>query len=435
MKTRQSTPISLLGTIIWLLAAGFFLYEFFLRALVGTIATQVIADLHLSAGLFAIIGSAYYLAYGIMQVPVGILVDKFGIRHSLIVAAILCTLSVFGLSFSTTFTQAFICRIVMGLGSSFGFICLLTIVAIWFPRKNFAFFSGLSQFIGTMGPLLSAGPLACLLAILNGNWRLLLTNIGLAGTVLTLLIFLFVKNTTARKKQQFIILRHQEPFKIRLRRLLKNPQIMAVSLYSAFIYSPMALLGAVWGTIYLQAHGYSQTSSANTISVAWLGYALGCLTLGLMSDFFKKRKSLLTACAAMGVLATSGIVFVHANSLYIYTALFACLGVAAAGQSLACATISEHADNATRATAFGLNNSAVILFNVFIPPLVGFIIGLTANHHGIHFQSQDFYYGFSIMPILHLAALVVAIFFIEETYCRSKAEVIIPHLDTASAHP
>ena len=80
MTNQSTTKISTLGIIIWLLASGFFLYEFLLRTLIGTIATQLIADLSLTASQFALLGSAYYFAYGIMQVPVGKIADKLGVR-------------------------------------------------------------------------------------------------------------------------------------------------------------------------------------------------------------------------------------------------------------------------------------------------------------------------------------------------------------------
>ena len=77
---QEKSPISALGLLIWGLAAFFFLYEFFLRTFIGSVAHQVIHDLRLNAETFAILGSAYYIAYGVMQVPVGILVDKFGVK-------------------------------------------------------------------------------------------------------------------------------------------------------------------------------------------------------------------------------------------------------------------------------------------------------------------------------------------------------------------
>ena len=433
MQSTKPITITSTGIVMWLLVSGFFLYEFSLRTLVGTIGTQVISDLHLTAAKFAMLGSAYYLAYGMMQVPVGIIADKFGIRNTLLFGAAVCVLSAYGLALSSTFAEAFVCRVVMGFGSSFAFVCMLSVVAAWFPRKNFGLFSGMAQFIGTMGPMLAAGPLASILVRVHGDWRFLLNRIGLAGVVLVFLIFLFVRNKTVDKKKTLIFTKKQETVKSRLHRIVKNPQILWVSMYSALTYGPMALIGAIWGTIYLQSHGFSQSVAASTVSVAWLGYAIGCLSLGAISDFLKRRKVVLMSCSIIGFLATCGIVFSSADSIYVYMLLFGCLGVAASGQALACAAISEHSDASTRATAFGINNGSVILFNVFFPPIVGWTVSIFAAKHAGSFLPGDFFYGFCAMPLVYLLALTDATFFIDETYCKSQSEVIVLQMEDVMA--
>ena len=115
---QQKSPISTLGLIIWGLAALFFLYEFFLRTFVGSVAHQVIPDLKLNAETFAIIGSAYYVAYGVMQIPVGILADKFGVKILMVFATLVCVVSTFLFAHADGFSTAFISRLLMGFGSS-----------------------------------------------------------------------------------------------------------------------------------------------------------------------------------------------------------------------------------------------------------------------------------------------------------------------------
>ena len=132
---EDKNKLSLLGFIIWFLAALFFLYEFFLRTFVGSLAPQIIPDLHLNAETFALLGSAYYIAYGAMQVPVGILADKFGVKKIMIFATLLCAVATYLFANSTSFGLAFITRMMMGLGSSFAFVCLLVILERYVSKK------------------------------------------------------------------------------------------------------------------------------------------------------------------------------------------------------------------------------------------------------------------------------------------------------------
>ena len=75
MSTNQR--ITLFGLCVWTLATLYFVYELFIRVSLGTIATNFISDLDINAAEFALIGTAFYIAYSSMQIPVGIIADKF----------------------------------------------------------------------------------------------------------------------------------------------------------------------------------------------------------------------------------------------------------------------------------------------------------------------------------------------------------------------
>ena len=138
--TEKTEKITILGSFIWLVATLFFLYEFFLRTFVGTLAYQIISELHLSLEEFSLLGTAYFISYSLMQIPVGILCEKFGVKKIAVIAAFICALSIFLFANSTTFEMAFFSRLIMGFGSSFAFICLLVVTLDCFPRKYFGFF-------------------------------------------------------------------------------------------------------------------------------------------------------------------------------------------------------------------------------------------------------------------------------------------------------
>lgn len=427
---KQQTHLSKLGLLIWGLASLFFLYEFFLRTFVGSIAQQLLNDLHLTTTSFAMMGSAYYLAYALMQVPVGVIATKYGVRRTLMFAIFCCVLSVFCFSHSSSASGAILARILMGFGSSFAFVSMLIIATSWFPRQYFAFFVGASQFIGTLGPMLAAGPLVWLLHHAQGDWRGLLNNIGLSGFGLLLLVSWFIKDSNASNRDNLIILSRPTPTSKAIKKLFSNPQAWFIALYSACSYCPIALLAAFWGTSFLQAHGFTQANAASMISLSWVAYAVSCVLLGILSDITKRRKTLLIACVAIGAIATAILTYITHLPHAAYPILFLSIGSAAAGQSLGFATIAEHVDTHTKPTALGLNNGMITTFGVIIPPLTGYLIGLSAHDHLPHFQLSDFTIGFSIMPLMYVTAFFVALFGIKETFCKPQKEVILLQRET-----
>ena len=426
--SNANNKISALGLIIWGTAALFFLYEFFLRTFVGSLAHQIIPALHLSLESFAIIGSAYYFAYGIMQIPVGILVDKFGVKIILVIATLICAGATFWFAHAVSFWPAFFARIMMGFGSSFAFISLLSIAIEWFPRKYFGFFAGASQFIGTMGPLLAGGPLVAIMASSGGNWRTPLTFTSFGGIGLAIIILLVVKNKARGKEDNFIKIERTVPILDSLKQMAKNKQVWLIAFYSGTSYGAIALLGAVWGTEYLQTRGFTQTVAAFCVSTAWIGYALGCPAMGFISDLTKRRRPSLIFCSALGIVITIIISYLAISHAWLYAVLFFLLGIAASGQNVGFAAISEQVTNRSRAAALGVNNAAIISFDTFMPAIIGFLITLSAGHiHGdvSKLRPENFALAFSIMPILYTIGLLLAMFWIKETYCKPQKEIIV----------
>ncbi|MDF1796625.1 MAG: MFS transporter [Coxiellaceae bacterium] len=418
--------IKAIGIFIWVIAATFFLYEFFLRTFVGSIAHQLISDLQLDIEQFTLISSAYYVAYGLMQIPVGILADKFGVKKIMIFAILTCALSTFLFAHSQSFSQALLGRFFMGFGSSFAFVCLLVIASNWFPRRLFGFFAGASQFIGTMGPALAGGPLISWLMASHISWRLALSRIGAFGVVLALLAFIFVKNKPRDGENTLLFLSKNEPIMVRLRRLLKTKQAWAIAVYSASVYVAIAVMAAVWGTDYLEAVGLSQKTAAYMLTTAWLAYAVGCPLLGFLSDWSKRRKPFLILCAVLGLISMSLILYGHFASKIAYEILFSMLGLAATGQNIGFAAIAEHTNPDTKATALGLNNGLITLSGAILPLAIGQLIALSdGGNNAQHVSLHAFIYGLSLLPMAYFISLITSVFLIKETYCKPQKGLIM----------
>lgn len=424
--TTIEKRMSMIGMIAWFIAALFFLYEFFLRTFVGTIAEQLIADLHLSVKQFTLVGSAYYLAYALMQIPVGILADKFGVKKIIIFATLVCALATVLFAHAHSFLAAAAGRFFMGFGSAFAFVSLLVIAANWFPRRLFGFFAGASQFIGTMGPVLAGGPLIAWLHAAHLGWRSALSTVGAFGIVLALLTLVFVKNKPRGGEATVLFLSKTSSLSSRLRRLLKTRQVWVVAIYSASVYVALAVMAAVWGTNYLQSLGLTQDFAAYMISLAWIAYAIGCPLLGYLSDRLHRRKPFLVACAVLGLVSTLLIVYVPLPAKWCYGVLFFLLGFAATGQNVGFAAIAEHSSPSVKATALGLNNGMITLAAAIVPILAGVLI--TQFNHAAIAQSispHAFVIGLSLLPAMYLIAVIVSLCFFRETFCKTQQGLII----------
>lgn len=420
--------LSFQGICIWSLAALFFLYEFFLRVFVATLSDDVILSLHLTAQQFAVMGAGYYLVYSFMQLPVGVLVDRFGTHMLLTIAVFLASLGGFWFAFTKGFLSGFLSRCLMGFGSSFAYVSLLILALNWFPRRHFGFMIGIANFLGAVGPVLAGGPLASLIEIFNNDWRLIVGSIGVFGFILSMGIGVFVKNSPRREKGTVIHLdTPKETLWRRLAPLFRYSQVWITMLFSGFIYVCLPLLGAYWGTSYLQSQGFSRAMAASISSMMWIGLGCGSPVLGKISDMIKRRKPPLYICALLGIIVTIWVVYIPIENRWIYMILFFLIGFASGAQSVSFALIAEHVSSKLHATAIGMNNTMITLFAALFPPIVSFFIGRSASLRKAsieQFLPVDFQAGFFLMPIFYLCAFFIAVFLIRETFCRQQFEVI-----------
>lgn len=423
--TKKNT-ITFIAIFIWFLASLFFLYEFFLRVFISTISDQIIQEMHLTAQKFSIMGAGYYFAYSLMQIPVGILVDRFGARILLTIAVVLASIGAGWFAFAYNFEIGFLSRCLMGFGSSFAYVCLLVLALNWFPRSHFGLMVGLANFLGALGPFLAGGPLSLLLNLFNNNWRLILSFIAGAGFILAIIIGLFVRNTPARKQGDIIFLDpNKESLGQSLLLLAKNHQAWFIVFYAGIVYVCLPLLGAYWGTSFLQARGLNRDIAASLSSMLWIGFAVGALLTGKISDSIKRRKPLLLFCAFIGVIASGLIVYWPSTPILFYGTLFFCIGLASSGCSVSIAIISEHVESKLYATAIGLNNSLIAFLAASIPPAISFIIQRSAvKTNSAYLNVANFQSGFFLMPIIYAVAFFICLFFIRETYCRSQFDIV-----------
>ena len=415
----DNNKLSFAGTVIWIICAVFFMYEFLLRTVLGTFEHPIIYDLNLNLITFAILSStSYQLIYGMMQIPVGLITDRFGLKKTLFFATVICALSVAGFSLTYNFHTAVIFRIIMGFGSSFGFVCLLVAVYDWMPKKNIAFFIGLSQFIGTMGPMLAAGPMNSVANESHVDWRYIFYGLAIIGIVIAVLVLLVVKNNQDYTGS-FQILKRPKPVASDIYHLIKQPQVWYIAVFSACVYFVIEYLSENSGKAFLILNGYGASTASYMLTIAWLGYAIGCPLLGFISDIISKRKAMMILSAILCLISAIIIFYLPINVILLSLAFFM-LGVGASGQSIGFAIMAEQCNHNYLAAGLGLNNAMIMLVAAINAPIIGWLLSIFSKESVL--SISDYQQAFILIIVLMIAALMLSIFFIKETFCKSMKE-------------
>lgn len=422
MAGVKDNKITLIGTWIWIIGAFFFLFEFLLRTIVGTFEHPIMNALHINTLTFSLISAtAYQIAYGFMQVPVGVITDRFGLKRSMLLAVSICSAATFGFGMINNVEEAFAFRVLMGLTSSFGFICLLMIVYEWFPRKYIGLFIGLSQFVGTIGPMAAAGPVNEITQS-GVSWRQIFYGLGFMGLVIAVLALLFVRNNPDKPSEHSFVVLNPNTIGENLKELLTSKQIWYIAIYSAFVYFAISYLSINEGITYLESLNLSSNFSSYMITIAWLGYAIGCPLLGYISDITLRRKPVMFTAALLVVLSVLVIVYFPISKTLLIVVFFL-LGVGASGQSVGFAIIADNSKSTYLAAGLGFNNGFMMMVSAFASPLVGYFLQLFSKDGA--FTQSDYHLSFGVLLAMGATALVLASLLIKETYCKNQCEPVV----------
>lgn len=404
------------GFTVWFVCALFFLYEFFLRTVMGTFQQQLTGDLGLSSLEFSFLSTTVFVFfYGACQVPGGFIVGVIGLKKSLIAGSVICAIATIGFGYSSNYLMAIFFRMLMGLGSTFGFICLLVSVHEWMPSRHNALMIGISSFVGTMGPMLAAGPLDSVLETHAIGWRPVFISLGGIGIFILLLVFLFVENNTI-KSGKYIILQTPEKIKTSIFKMFKRSQPWFISIFSACVYFSLEYLSENEGRIFLSLKGIKTNNAAYMITISWIGYAVGCPILGFLSDYFRRRKIIMVLSSIC--LISSILTIIYLNNPQIITLGFFLMGLGASGQSIGFAIIADQFKKKFIAVAFGFNNALIGLIPSALAPFIGWMLDKSSGASSP--RLDDYYLVFISLIIISAISFIVSIFFIQETYGKSK---------------
>jgi len=417
--------ITFSGIFIWNLAIIFYFYECFLRVFTNTIADNIMFDLNLNAEQFSLVGAAFFVSYALMQTPNSFLINYFGVKKLLVLASILCSFGIFLFSFSHNLFTAILSRLIMGFGSSFAFLSLMTLSINWFPQRHLGLMTGLTQLLASIGPILAGAPLALFVKAFNGNWRIIFIWLAIFGFISAILYSLFIKNKP--KTADIIFLEEPKNIKHDLTYFLKKKQLLYIILYSALSYAPLSIFGAFWGTLYLQSKNFDKPTAAFINSMIWVGFSIACPLMGKFSDHIKKRIPFLSISAFTGVILSCILLLFNIENKIILILCFIGLGISSSGSILCFAILTEKVSKDLKTIAMGLNNTIQMLFAPFIAFIVGCIIHTEKHLDVLAYTTKDYINGFSIVPILFLVSFLLSTFIIKETFCKSQHEIHYIH--------
>src|SRR5690606_30479433 len=162
--------------------------------------SDLMRDFAVGAAVLGNLSALYFYTYAGLQIPVGVMIDRWGARAMIAVSVALAAGGGLMFALTTTIYPAYAARLLIGAGSAVAFIGTLTLISRWFPPRRFAFLSGMTMMIGLAGGVTSQGPLAHVVDLIG--WRHMQLLGAAFGFALALAVWLVVRNAPGRGAQR-----------------------------------------------------------------------------------------------------------------------------------------------------------------------------------------------------------------------------------------
>ena len=419
-RSLNNNSVKIYAWIVWLLSASFLFYKYAIEVSPSIMANNLMHEFHIMGAQLGNLTASYFYAYLIMQIPVGLLIDRFGPRALTSVAILICALGSLLLSHAPTFTLACIGRFITGAGAAFAVISCLKLTAIWFPPRKFALMAGLMMTAGMLGAVGGEAPLAT--AVQHIGWRDTVNLIAVIGIVLAFVFFIVVRDKNNLQQVSDSLSKNKTPFLTTLKSILRSKQNWYLSMFSGLTFAPVAVIGGLWGVPFIErAYGVSKTIAATDISLVFIGFALGAPLFGYLSDLIGKRKPLVYFGVIIATILISFIIFITDLSNTTVTALFFSFGFFISSFMISFSMIREINSLALAATSIAFMNTLNAALSAIADPFIGKLLDVfwDGNLDGDVpiFRLHDYQMGLVALPIFLIIGLI---FFAlsKETHCE-----------------
>ena len=421
------------GWIFWGFAAGFFLYEFFVRVMPSVILSDLAEELHATPVALSSALAVYLWVYAPMQLVVGGLFDRFGTKFLLVGAAATCGGGCLVFALGDSLWSIGLSRAMAGFGSAFAFVGAVYVATVWFPPSRLALIAGITTAVGILGEVIGQTPMVA--AVDAFGWRDVVVACGWAGIIYAGVLFLVIPRRPAWFHERFNPEDETQISILRgVLRVVVSWPIWGLGVVSAILYLPLSVVAALWGNTFMEkAGGYTAKEASFATIVLALGWLLGSPLMGVLSDRWGSRKLPLMIGSVGGGTAMTLLLW---PSLFGYDGLLVLMfigGLFTSTQVVCFAASMEVSPQPLRGTATACCNFITMMVAAVLQIWIGWVLTTEVNffHHSAKSQvdpailldlatANEFRWAMAIIPALFIVALLISIM-LPETAPRRKS--------------
>ena len=290
----EALPFKLLATVWLPFACGYFLSYGF-RSINAVIAPELVRDLGVNPSQLGLLTSAYFFSFALFQLPLGLLLDRFGPRRveSALLVCAAAGAAVFG--WSQSLSGLVLGRALIGLGVSACLMASIKAFVQWFPAARLATVNGWLLAAGGVGAMMASAPVEA--ALQWTDWRVLFFCIAACTVAVAALVFFLVperRDAAAQPPLRDLV--------AGLRTVLADAGFWRLSLLFSMAQGTFLSIQGLWAAPWLGDVGEHSRVEVGRI-LMWIAAAmtLGYATVGNLSDRLARRGIHATTVMNVGI--------------------------------------------------------------------------------------------------------------------------------------
>ena len=306
-----TTPMPARTALLMLVAltSGFALSSAF-RTVAAILAAPLQTDFGLSPQALGVFAATFHFAFGAMQLFMGIGIDLYGVRRTILAAFPLCIAGAVVSALAPGYGALLLGQALIGVGCAPAFLVCTVFIARHFAPQRFAAISGVAMALGTLGMLFTGTPLAWL--VQQWSWR--------AGfwvlALLALLAWLWVWRTVHEPTPDGTPEGPRESVReavLRFASLFTLPHTWGIVVLGAVTYAALISLRGLWlGPMLIERHGFSLVQSGNVALALSVVALAGPMLFGRIDPGPATRRRWILACTLLMALLFAVMAVLHA---------------------------------------------------------------------------------------------------------------------------
>ena len=371
--------------------------SFLFRTISATIADSLASEFGLGAGNLGLLTSTYFLTFAAAQIPIGILLDRYGPRLVLSAMLLIAATGAALFAAADNFRLLLAGRALIGLGVAAALTGGLKALVLWFPRERISLLNGLMITMGALGVVTATLPAEFVLSSMG--WRGLFELLAVCSLGCALTIYLVVPR--GERQRRIAGARSN----VGLRAIYTNQRFWRVAPLSATCIGTAWSLQGLWAAPWFSdVEGLDRPMILQNLFVMAIALCFGALVLGVMADRLRRRGvepgAILGYVAAVFIIAQLALILRLPLPSLIPWVIIAAVGAATI---LSYASLGEYFPTEMAGRA----NAALNVFHIggafVLQSLTGMVLQLWAPIDG-HYPVLAYQTALSINLGLQIAA-------------------------------